>query len=285
MKMKKNYKIVTTFWFIIGLSLLLLNDFFFKENFGNWLTGKLSDFAGLFVFSLFWTVFIPKHKVKLFCLTGFLFVYWKSPFSQNFIDMWNNLGIFQVSRVVDYADLLALTVLPIAFFIEKRKESLKKIQINPILPLIIASFSFLATSYLTDIEAENDYQFDFPIDTLAKRIYFLPTIQNPYRENKELYQQDSLGKHQIQKYNLDTIVADKSAIDKFVTDTMTIFVYDDFCFKGYSAILIPTGDNHKSQIRLLGFHHSCPKNKKDKKIITESFNKKVIELLKRNEPE
>ena len=39
--------------FVVGLSLLLLNDLFLKARFHNPLTGKLSDFAGLFVFPLF----------------------------------------------------------------------------------------------------------------------------------------------------------------------------------------------------------------------------------------
>ena len=63
--MKNNLKILTSYWFMTGLILLLLNDFIFKEMYGNWLTGKLSDFTGLFIFPLFWTALFPKNKNKI----------------------------------------------------------------------------------------------------------------------------------------------------------------------------------------------------------------------------
>ena len=44
--------------FIIATVLLVVNDFFLKPVYHNWLTGKLSDFAGLFMFSLFLTMFL-----------------------------------------------------------------------------------------------------------------------------------------------------------------------------------------------------------------------------------
>jgi len=64
------------------LSLLLSNDFVFKEQFHNGFTDKLSDFAGLFVFSLFWIAFFPRHKRFICISTAVLFVFWKSAYSQ-----------------------------------------------------------------------------------------------------------------------------------------------------------------------------------------------------------
>ena len=40
--------------FVISLFLLLINDFYLKPELDSSFTGKLSDFAGLFVFTLFW---------------------------------------------------------------------------------------------------------------------------------------------------------------------------------------------------------------------------------------
>ena len=94
-------KLFTSIWFLFGLIVLLANDFVLKELYGNWLTGKLSDFAGIFIFSLFWVALFPKHKNKIFTLIALLFIYWKSPFSQNLIDSWNNLGLLKVYRTVD----------------------------------------------------------------------------------------------------------------------------------------------------------------------------------------
>lgn len=69
--MKREINIVTSTYFLIGLSALLINDFLLKDMLGNLLTGKMSDFAGLFIFPLFWSAFFPRHKVKIFWLTGF----------------------------------------------------------------------------------------------------------------------------------------------------------------------------------------------------------------------
>ena len=48
----RSFQILGSPGFLIGLSLLLTNDFVLKEQFHNGFTGKLSDFAGLFVFSI-----------------------------------------------------------------------------------------------------------------------------------------------------------------------------------------------------------------------------------------
>ena len=53
----ENKHIFTSYGFNITLAILLLNDFILKDLYGNWLTGKLSDFAGLFVFSLFFSAY------------------------------------------------------------------------------------------------------------------------------------------------------------------------------------------------------------------------------------
>ncbi len=129
--MKSNLKILTSFWFLIGLIVLLLNDFIFKEMYGNWVAGKLSDFAGLFIFPLFWTAVFSKYKKPIFFFTALFFVFWKSPYSQCFIDCWNCFMFFKITRVVDFTDLMALLVLPIAFQYENKFDAIKRICFSP----------------------------------------------------------------------------------------------------------------------------------------------------------
>lgn len=138
--------LLTTPAFLAGLALLLLNDWVWKAEYGNWLTGKLSDFAGLFVFPVFWTAIFPKHKRLIFILIAVFFIFWKSPFSQFLIDGWNSLGVWRIGRVVDYSDLLALSVLPFAFRFCNRIPSASLLKLNPVLPLAISVFAFTATS-------------------------------------------------------------------------------------------------------------------------------------------
>lgn len=170
LKRIKKLKVLTSYWFLIGLILLLFNDFLFKEVYGNWFTGKLSDFTGLFVFSLLWTALWPQHKNKIFVLSGLLFIFWKSPYSQTLINIWNDLRIINISRIVDYTDLWALTVLPVAFYIYKQKDKIRILKINPIIPLTVSFFMFAATSYQKDYDYNSTYNFSFSKEELVQKI-------------------------------------------------------------------------------------------------------------------
>lgn len=266
--MKNNLKITTSFWFIAAVIVLLLNDFLFKDLYGNWWTGKLSDFAGLIVFSLFWTALFPKHKNKIFWSVAMVFIYWKSSYSQPFIDFWNNTGLLPISRVVDYTDLIALSVLPLANYIEQQKHQLKRMTIQPIVPLLVAAFSFMATSYSSDIDIDKEYKFNFSKQTLEKRIFLLPTIANRYRTAPA-----------------DSTQNDTLPIYEFISDTMEIFVHEDFCFDGYRASIIISGDERQSSLKLSSFHHDCPNDEEfnnpvGPKTLVESFEEKVVERIK-----
>ncbi|TDP03089.1 hypothetical protein [Flavobacterium sp. 245] len=276
----------TSIGFILALTILLLNDFYFKIYYGNWLTGKLSDFAGLFIFPLFWTILFPKLKDKIYFASAIIFIYWKTVYSEALFEIINQLSIIKLNRVVDLTDLLALLILPISYSYHQ-KVNKNFTTINPTFIVILTSFSFIATSYDSEIEYKNEYTFDFPIDTLKTKIYYLKTISNQYEKEKENYILDSTGKYKIHKYYWDTIDAKKPPIDKFVKDTMDLFIFEDFCFEGYDAKLVISGDNKKSKIKVLGFHHKCPTDEKtlthwnnDEEILSKSFEKKVIEQLK-----
>jgi hypothetical protein len=167
--------------FIGALAILLINDFFLKFHFHNFITGKLSDVTGLFIFPLFWIAFFPKFR-KLICyLTALLFVFWKSEFSQVFIDGWNAFSMFNISRVVDYTDLFAL---PVLFF--SYQHSLKEIQFY--LPRIIvapvavlAFFAFCATSYNNNFTYNRTYQLHLSKQEVVSRLNSLrkDTMQLP----------------------------------------------------------------------------------------------------------
>nr|WP_315150011.1 hypothetical protein [uncultured Flavobacterium sp.] len=272
--------------FILALTILLLNDFFFKNYYGNWLTGKLSDFAGLFVFPLFWTILFPKLKDKIYFITAILFIYWKSIYSEPLLHIINQYSIINLNRVVDLTDLLALLILPFSY-IYQQKNNKNFITINPTFIVVLAAFSFMATSYDSEIEYKKTYSFDYSIDTLKTKIYYLKTIENEFEKRKDDYILDSTEKYKIHKFNGDTIDAKKTPLNKFIKDTMDLFVLEDFCFEGYDAKIVISGNNMKSKIKVIGFHHNCPKDEKtlthwndDEEILSKSFEKKVIEQLK-----
>ena len=53
----------------LALSLLIVNDFVLKPLLNNPLSGKLSDFAGLFVFPLFWVALFPRLRNSIYLFT------------------------------------------------------------------------------------------------------------------------------------------------------------------------------------------------------------------------
>jgi hypothetical protein len=106
--------------FAVAIALLLLNDWIFKPVIGNWVTGKLSDFAGVFAFSLFWAAMLPRHRNAVFVLTAAGFALWKSPLSDAPLAAWNGLGIWPLARVIDHTDWAAIAVLLPAHWTARR---------------------------------------------------------------------------------------------------------------------------------------------------------------------
>lgn len=140
-------EILTSYPFIFALAILALNDFVLKQAFGNWITGKLSDFAGLFVFPLLLSALLPRYFKLMHWITAIGFVFWKSAYSESFIIACNsNLGL-NWQRVVDYTDLIAMiSVVFSYFYFQKEKFYTVKISYKPVLVMAVF-FSFASMDY------------------------------------------------------------------------------------------------------------------------------------------
>jgi hypothetical protein len=148
-------KIILSPLFLIGLFLLLLNDFVLKSQFHNFLTGKLSDFAGLFVFSLFFIAFLPKRKTVILVFTAILFIFWKSAYSKNVIEFWNSVELFRIGRTIDYTDFFAVLILPFSllysnYCLSNNKLKLPLNRFACVFLVFTSIFAFTATSYEQD---------------------------------------------------------------------------------------------------------------------------------------
>ena len=173
--------------FIFFLVLLIINDFFLKAVFHNTFTGKLSDFSGLFIFPIFWSVIFPKQKLTVFISTAVLFVFWKSEYSSVIIQFMK--PYFGIGRTVDLSDLIALPMILLAWFYTKRRAQQS---VNPVLmtrlstyfSAAVAIFSFCATSQQRYIQS-----FDQPQYVLLKD----PTVQHlNFDDELEFHKSDSL---------------------------------------------------------------------------------------------
>lgn len=166
--------------FLFSLFLFLLNDLFLKSQLHNWFTGKLSDFAGLFAFTVFMIALLPGYKKVVVIFSALFFCWWKSPLSSGFIHLVNEYMPVPLHRAVDYTDLAALIVLPFTLYlkpVETGKAFLQTVSVYTV--SVVAIFSFCATS-------------------AYRHLYY-----TPYREN-ELY----FGK------SFNTSLSEKEVIDK-----------------------------------------------------------------------
>lgn len=218
-----NYKNLLNYAFCFGLVLLVLNDHFLKEAFGNWYTGKISDFAGVLILPMFIKFLFSTSTQKSIVSTIVLFTFWKSPFSQFMIDGFNSIGLFHINRIIDYTDLMAFMILPLSLFVlnnlEKfelkfRYPSTQKLATN--LLLFCSIIAFVATSKDEDFEDLDPSAFIAdcceanPVDAEvgAGKIY-IPTIFTP----------DGNGLNDIFQISADSNIL---RIDTFlVTDQVT----------------------------------------------------------------
>ena len=171
--------------FLVALGLLLLNDFYLKNTFGNGVTSKLSDFSGLFAFPFFVASFWPKRRNIVYFVTAIAFCLWKSPLSQVLIESINSHQIITIGRIVDYTDLIALAVLPLSLYyfdhVTKRSTefhgSFKRALAAS--TVLIASFAFMATQFVDDrsVSLESQYEFGSSRLRLVDRLRKLKNVR------------------------------------------------------------------------------------------------------------
>lgn len=132
--------------YLAALLVLLINDHFLKNAYGGALTGKLSDFAGLFALAVFAGAMAPRQARAICCAIAVLFAIWKSPLSQPAIDGWNAVFALQIDRVVDFSDLAALVVLPFAAGMAGAARRAASPRLATLLIALVSFFAFSATS-------------------------------------------------------------------------------------------------------------------------------------------
>jgi hypothetical protein len=118
----KRFDLLRSPLLLLLVGVLLLNDFVLKAAFHDWITGKLSDVAGLAALTIFCCALWPRHVWWVGCAMAGVFIWWKSPLSQPALDMVNDFAPWPVRRTVDYSDLLAL---PAVWWVCRRANRLR----------------------------------------------------------------------------------------------------------------------------------------------------------------
>jgi hypothetical protein len=266
-------RLLATYGLIASISVLLLNDFVLKAYFGNFITGKLSDLAGLFAAAIFVSIFMsPRGSVLTVAV---LFVWWKTPFSQPIIDLMNAIGLGPIGRAIDYSDYIALIVLiPV-------KKYIASVLSRPYAPStdirsavatlfsVISVFAFTATSFVNErsVWVKIHYTFNIRKTDFEDRIARLPSV----REVK------------IEK---ETDVWPKDKYPDVETDPRDYFlgfrIQEKFCDS--SEIKVFTSfrdDSNKQEIDGINFKYWCsvPPTKEDEKKLIEIVEQQMIKPL------
>ncbi len=252
---KSQLSILISPGFVIALFALLVNDFILKTHYHNWLTGKLSDVAGLFLFPLFWFAIFPKFRKAIYVFTALFFVLWKSSYSQALIDTWNALPILPLSRVVDVTDLVALIVLPLSYVYSIREKRTFKLQFAPHLMAAISIFAFTATSYRTNVDFDNKYYFVESRSELTRKLNLLAHMDNAY-----------------QVESCVSIAPDHSI--------MEVAIPSDFCSGNLIITVHISEEDGRGVLVLKKIGHKCSESKNDKQKLLPIFEKTLIEKIK-----
>jgi hypothetical protein len=135
-------------FYIGAVAGLILNDHVLKQAFPGLITGKLSDFLGLFSFAVFMSVTMRHWIVGVHLAIAILFVLWKSPLSDIVIQGWNATMPFRIARVVDYWDLVALSVLPFSMlYLQREWTTATHGAARTVVVALFSVFAFTATSH------------------------------------------------------------------------------------------------------------------------------------------
>ena len=229
--MKRSDDLLVAPGFLAALGVLLLNDFVLKPAFGNALTGKLSDFAGLFAFALFWMAVFPRRRAMVCAATAAAFVLWKSAAWQPLIDAWNAWIPLTVGRTVDASDLVALVAVGAAYRYAgaPRRQSMVSAARWAVIPMSL--FAFAATSYRSLYGYEERYLFPVPRSAVMSGI-------------------NSLG------------VSPWASMRR--GDTLRLEIPADFCFGEITALVVIGGTGDTTEVAVSNIEHHCPRSRSDR---------------------
>jgi hypothetical protein len=170
--------------FILSLACLLLNDIYWKYEYHNWLTGKISDLTGLFVLSVFLSAFFHRHTISVYIGIAIFFIWWKSPLSQPIIDILNRSLDLSFKRTIDYTDLF---VIPFILAAGLLKPPAYNFSLANRLAIYFVSavclVAFCSTSYYRKFMISPD---------MGPRINYNETYSSRFNQEHILYKLDSM---------------------------------------------------------------------------------------------
>lgn len=189
------FLIFTHPFYWVSLLVLIINDFLLKSAYPGFITGKLSDFAGLVVLSLLIYTIFPnvfksiKSKVLLLMGSGLLLALLQLPFFLSLFDAaLITLQLPSHNLTPDLSDLIALTILPFVFLfmqnIEIREKQGERMRgFIPVPHLIFGSLSFFALC-ATSFVGQKEIALNQKISSSMEKAESLFKIHEKFNDNE-----------------------------------------------------------------------------------------------------
>lgn len=260
--------------------LLIINDWYFKSAFHNEITGKLSDFAGLFAFPFFLSLIFVNKRKAVHYLVGIVFLYWNSEFSQAFIDYVNVLGV-PINRTVDITDNMALISIFISYKCLDYSVKPRLIPIFQKVLIVVSCIAFIATTLPPHenrkfIGIDKEYQFEFSKRELVSSLNMVQ-LKEVYKLNKLSGEIDFNKETNVFHYQgrTDTLA--------LIIDYNKISEMDTLEFKTSFAEVLISGDESSSKLKLISVYKFVPtfseKDFREKAI--KQFEKGIIKKIRK----
>lgn len=202
----RNRNLILNYIFISCLILLFLNDHFFKYDYSGWFTGKLSDILGIILFPMLLTYLFPILRQYSVFVAGLLFTFWKSPYSENMIQLYNTVSPVPLHRVVDYTDLMVLVLLPVPYMLIKNTNIIDRFTFKKINP----SFVLLPSVLILMSTSPGKRYFDYVPYT--GNLYFNNATFDVNRSTDELFSEIKKRNINIQKDTARIIAMNKTML-------------------------------------------------------------------------
>lgn len=235
--------------FLVAVVTLAINDHVLKRLTPNWVTGKLSDVAGLFAVTLFLGALLPRWRTAAALALSAGFIWWKSAASTVAINVFNDLGLWTIGRTIDATDLLALPAIPAALFWLRNQKSSPAV-LHRALPraavAVLSVLVFAATSYQSTVPFS-----DFKYAYSGTRADLIKALQ---QQGIVVYESGDFEPAEIR-------------------------IPSDFCFKSVVATVMVYSTADTTYVDLVEITHRCPRQRKEEELLRKIFEDKVAKPL------
>lgn|GEM_PF-4660113 len=170
--------------YIGSLILLILNDLYLKFEFPSFITGKLSDFTGVFCFATVLFLLLSRFYKKKsairgsFAISVLILALFQVPLLLHGINTFlAQIGLPETTLTSDFTDILVVIIYPmfnwfINYYIEKRFQINVVKHVSWVSVLCVSMVWFVATSYSSRklLALDRSYQYSSEIDEFISNL-------------------------------------------------------------------------------------------------------------------